>query len=166
MIRRNLVATKTLIIYPEKCNGCKDCETACAKIHSWEGHPGRAVIKVLQIAENDGFHLPTTCRQCEEPPCLAACPVDAISKDEDLDRVVIDHDKCVGCKMCFSACPFGAIEYDDDWGKSIKCDLCGGEPACVSVCDEKALIYAETEQMPYPQRAQSALKMAGIMIPM
>ncbi|MBN2059496.1 MAG: 4Fe-4S dicluster domain-containing protein [Deltaproteobacteria bacterium] len=154
---------KTLIIHPERCTGCKDCETACAVKNNGFANPHLSNIRIITDNSDDGFFLPTVCQQCEDPPCLAACPKDAIYRDEDLNRVLINQDKCVGCTMCVSACPFGAIRFDMERGKSFKCDLCDGKPECVKACKAKALEYSEPESMQLPQMSQSAFKMAGIM---
>jgi carbon-monoxide dehydrogenase iron sulfur subunit len=56
--------------------------------------------------------------------------------------MVVNHDLCVGCRMCIVACPFGAITFDPDRRQAIKCDLCGGvEPWCVRFCEPGALTY-------------------------
>ena len=78
-------------------------------------------------------------------PCAKACPAGAISIEREPDggvRVVaVDKDKCVGCKMCTLACPFGCIVVMD--GHAEKCDLCGGDPQCVSVCRARAIKFEE-----------------------
>jgi carbon-monoxide dehydrogenase iron sulfur subunit len=154
---------KTLIIHPEKCTGCGDCETACSLKHAGIKYPGRASIRIIKDTRGQGvFFLPTTCNQCEDPPCLVSCPNDAISRDPQLNRVMIDHDKCVGCQMCVMACPFGAMGFAKNRGKAFKCTLCGGDPACVRACEVKALEYLEPEIIQYPQRFESASKLSGM----
>jgi Fe-S-cluster-containing dehydrogenase component len=117
----------------------------------------------MRESDDDTFFLPMTCQQCDEPPCLAACPNEAIFRDEELDRVLINHQKCVGCRMCVSACPFGAMGFDEERGKSFKCDLCGGLPECVRVCTAGALMYAAPHMLQKPQMVQSAAKIASVM---
>lgn len=150
---------KTLVLHPEKCTGCGDCIDACALKHTVPGNPGRSCIKIMNENGMDDFFLPVTCQQCENPPCLAACPNEAIYRDNELNRVMISHDKCVGCKMCYSACPFGAMGFNENKGKSFKCDLCDGDPECARVCKEGAVEYSGTDMLKQPQMAFSAAKL-------
>ena len=88
------------------------------------------------------MNVPVVCQQCEDPACANICPVQAVSRDAETDAVVVDHDVCVGCRMCTVACPFGAVALDKDQRRAIQCDLCGGvEPWCVRFCEPGALTY-------------------------
>ena len=157
------MTAKTLIVDPIKCNGCGDCKTACAEKHTGEKDPARSRIQLINHDIEDGFYLPMTCQQCDDPPCLAVCPHEAIYRDDDLNRVMIDRNRCIGCKMCVSACPFGAMGFDEDRGRAYKCDLCGGDPACVASCDRKALTFGESFQLHLPQMRDIAGKLCGVM---
>jgi Fe-S-cluster-containing hydrogenase component 2 len=131
---------KFLLINASECTGCMQCEIACS-FHS-EGvfNPAKSRIKIFGFKEQHLF-VPYTCTQCSEAWCMTVCPVDAISVDADTGAKVVDDDICVGCKVCTIACPFGTVNYNADTGKVIKCDLCGGEPACVEVCPTTALSF-------------------------
>ncbi len=152
---------KTLIIHPEKCNNCGDCETACIESGSTLTSPGLSCIRIMKT--EDDFFFPVACKQCENPPCLAICPKEAIYKEDETDRVLIDRQKCIGCGMCTSACPFGAMKVDRKRGKSYKCDLCAGEPQCVKVCEPGALQYSDFEMLKLPNmhNAASLMKTLG-----
>ncbi|MCK5696295.1 MAG: 4Fe-4S dicluster domain-containing protein [Desulfobacula sp.] len=156
---------KTLIIHPEKCNNCGDCETACITTRTSLISPGLSCIRILKSREDEDFFFPIACKQCENPPCLATCPKEAIYHDAELNRVLIDRQKCVGCGMCVSACPFGAMKLDKLKAKSYKCDLCGGDPECVKVCEPKAIEYQTFEMLQIPNLVHVAGKLARLAKP-
>jgi len=156
---------KTLIIHPEKCNNCGDCETACIASRTSLTSPGLSCIRILKDNEDEDFFFPIACKQCETPPCMAACPKEAIFRDDELNRVLIDRRTCVGCGMCVSACPFGAMKLDKQTAKSYKCDLCGGDPECVSVCEPMAIVYQDVELFKRPNMVHSAGKLARLVKP-
>ena len=76
---------------------------------------------------------------------MQACPVDAIVINAKTGSKDIIEDRCVGCKVCTIACPFGTVNYNQDTGKVIKCDLCGGDPACASACTTAAITYIDAD---------------------
>jgi Fe-S-cluster-containing dehydrogenase component len=82
---------------------------------------------------------------------MEACPEDAIFKNEK-DVIVIDAKKCNGCGDCVTACPYGVIEQYGS-GKAFKCDLCGGDPACVGECNFGALVFKEPDKVTKKLRA-------------
>ncbi|OGR11595.1 MAG: hypothetical protein A2097_08455 [Desulfobacula sp. GWF2_41_7] len=106
--------------------------------------------------------FPIACKQCENPPCLATCPKEAIYRDDNLNRVLIDRKKCVGCSMCVSACPFGAMKLDKLKAKSYKCDLCSGEPECVKVCKPAAIEYKDVEMLKMPNMFHAARNLSRL----
>jgi len=112
------------------------CETACAFYHSGKSGRQRSRIKVLNIYEL-GLDGPVVCQQCQERYCNV-CPVGAISIGEQ-GNVVISHTICNYCNKCVRACPIGAIELHEETYHI--CDLCGGNPRCVSACTEKAIWF-------------------------
>jgi Fe-S-cluster-containing hydrogenase component 2 len=132
---------KMLVVDYEKCNGCRYCEVACSLSHVQECNPAKSAVRIVR-REREGLDVPIICQQCEEPACANICPVQAISRDADIDALIVNYDLCVGCRMCTVACPFGAATFDVDRRQSIKCDLCGGvEPWCVRFCEPGALTY-------------------------
>jgi tetrathionate reductase subunit B len=94
--------------------------------------------------------LPVVCQQCEDAPCLKACPTTAIDRGDD-GIVRIDPDKCRGHGKCEDACPYGAIYVDPVRNVADKCDFCshrieaGMEPACVETCPGDTLIFGNAE---------------------
>ena len=133
---------QALLINPEKCTGCLQCEMAC----SYENHQvfniAKSRIKVFNF-EEAGRKVPYTCTQCAEAWCMHACPVEAIVIDAATGAKMIKDDVCVGCKVCTIACPFGTVNYVQDTGKVQKCDLCGGDPACATACPTEAITYVD-----------------------
>ncbi len=136
---------KILFIDFEKCVGCRTCETACSLYHEDMCRSAVSRIQVLKW-ETEGIDLPTVCQQCERPMCLEVCPVDAPYRHEETGAMLIDYEKCLGCRMCMAGCPFGAIVWDDRDHKVKKCDLCDGDPKCVRYCEPKAVDYVRFSQ--------------------
>jgi Fe-S-cluster-containing hydrogenase component 2 len=130
---------KVITVDYERCTGCRLCELVCSVKHVGVSNPARSRVRVIKW-ESEGFYLPMLCQQCERAACMEVCPKDALYRN--LNRIVIDYDLCIGCKMCVMACPFGGMGIDPD-GKMIKCDLCDGEPQCVRFCEPKAIDYVD-----------------------
>ncbi len=126
----------------EKCTECERCMIACSlqKRELVDLHASRVRI-VRSWPELPEIRV---CRfdDCEGQPCIEACPVEAISSEQDL--VLIDEDTCTGCRACVEACPFQAIWMDGDL--AFKCDFCQGDPACAKECVTAALLKAAPER--------------------
>jgi carbon-monoxide dehydrogenase iron sulfur subunit len=150
---------KVLMIDHEKCTGCRLCELVCSVKHEGVSNPMRSRIKVVKW-ESEGLYIPMSCQQCEDAPCMSVCPVKAISRDESLDRVVVDYDKCIGCRACVAICPFGAMGFDVNARKVFKCDLCDGDPQCVRFCEEKAVDYVEADRVSVSKKRKAAQKIS------
>ena len=135
---------KSLHIDPEKCTGCLQCEMACSYENEGVFNPSKSRIKVFTFHDTGRF-VPYTCTQCSEAWCMQACPVDAIVVNAATGSKDIVNDRCVGCKVCTIACPFGTVNYNQASGKVIKCDLCGGDPKCVSACPTQAIVYIDAD---------------------
>lgn len=168
-----------------KCIGCRRCVYACVRENNQSRDPQIHWITVLRfkkgekwvndleasdkyyypevVPEDGHFYMPVQCQQCENPPCVRACPTQATWKDPD-GIVVIDYNWCIGCRYCMAACPYGARRFN--WGKPRisqkelntethylgnrpryigvveKCTFCiqrvrenpGKYPACVEIC--------------------------------
>ncbi|GAG01238.1 unnamed protein product, partial [marine sediment metagenome] len=108
-------------------------------------------------------NVPIVCQQCESAPCMAICPVKAISQDEDLGRMIVDYDACIGCRYCVAICPFGCMLFDGTNKKVFKCDLCDGEPICVEFCQHEAIKYLDAAQQSSLKQALIAEKVSGLM---
>lgn len=133
---------KRLFIDLEKCRECGECKVSCSYFY----HPFNDGVMVLrELAE-----FATTCRHCDEAPCVRSCPTDALEKLEDgiLKRYNL---RCVSCKSCSYACPFGTILPELLPYAVSRCDFCigrlktGESPVCVGGCTEGAIMYGEFE---------------------
>jgi Fe-S-cluster-containing dehydrogenase component len=87
--------------------------------------------------------VPIVCNHCEEAPCMVVCPTHARFRDEQIGRVVVNYNRCIGCKVCIAVCPFGAIDFNWEAKRVISCNLCDGDPTCVKFCDTQAIQYVE-----------------------
>ena len=98
-------ATDVLLIDETLCIGCDNCEKACADTHEGLSRLDREAGRTYAH-----LHVPTSCRHCEHPHCMADCPPNAIKRGPD-GEVVIDE-SCIGCGNCVRNCPYGVIRLD------------------------------------------------------
>lgn len=138
---------------PELCTGCRTCELVCVGFHDRIFNPKASRIRVVRTEPASDIAI--TCRQCEDAPCMRACPVSAIRKLKS-GLVEVDDTRCIGCGACAEACPFGAIWLHPARRKAIKCDLCGGDPQCVKQCMPVALKLMTPEQVAGDKRLVEA----------
>lgn len=98
-------ATDVLLIDENLCVGCDNCEKACADSHEGLSRLNREAGRTYAH-----LHVPTSCRHCEHPHCMADCPPNAIHRGDD-GEVFID-DTCIGCGNCQRNCPYGVIRME------------------------------------------------------
>ena len=160
-----------LVIDLNVCVGCHACVTSCKQWNTsgWAGplvdhnpydaDPTGTFFNRVQTFEVGTFpltetvHFPKSCLHCEDPPCVPVCPTGASYKRPDNGVVLVDYDKCIGCKYCSWACPYGAREVDEQQRVMKKCTLCidritdmrlperERRPACVMACPTSCLLY-------------------------
>ena len=135
-----------LVIDLDRCWGCKACEVACKQ--ELDLAPGPRPMLVAQIGPRPlngkltKDFVPVMCQHCDQPPCMPACPADAIFRESD-GSIQIDPERCEQCGLCESACPYGVIEHTDGNGP-VKCTLCflrrenGWLPSCAQHCVGRA----------------------------
>lgn len=133
---------KTLVVDQSKCAGCRICELWCSLQHNQVANPAFATVKIFRDHANY-LCLPVTCTQCVNAPCVADCPKQALSQDEKTGGIMVDEEKCIGCRKCLKACPNAAISFHPQTRKAVTCDLCGGQPVCVTLCPMGALQYID-----------------------
>ena len=112
---------------PNRCIGCHACSISCKQFHGRdaEADDWRTVTHHEEGTYPDVAEVPVSmsCMHCHDAPCMDVCPTEAIIKRDSDGIVVVDQDKCIGCKYCGWACPFGAPTYGDD-GLMSKCNMC------------------------------------------
>ena len=168
-----------MVIDLRSCDGCQSvdlppqCTRACI-----EGHLAPEPMEWIEVFEDelpgDGTRfVPTPCQNCQNPPCVNVCPVGATFSAPE-GTVLIDQDRCIGCRMCMAACPYDRRFFN--WGKSpvppeahlvkysierqippqkgtvMKCDFCqemaraGALPHCAQGCPNNAIYYGDLEE--------------------
>lgn len=136
---------KRIAFTEELCTNCHLCSMFCSLAFTKNGifeiRPAIARIRVVEN-ENDTKYVAHVCLQCQEPACLDACPVEAITRDPDSGVVVIDEEECTGCGACIDACEFDCVFMVDD--VAVKCEVCD-DPLCVRACANKALELVDDE---------------------
>jgi len=166
----------------DRCNGNRLCVKACVDENNQSrgGGPGDRNhpiewIEVFEMAKEGGvdldaadryydhetvpepgkFYFPVQCQQCDNPPCVKVCPVEATWKEPD-GIVVIDYDWCIGCRCCMSACPYGARHFN--WAEpNLPADqmnpethVCGNRPRPRGVVEKCTFCIQRTRKGKYP----------------
>ena len=162
-----------LVIDLNVCVGCHACVTSCkewntsgsagplADFNPYDKDPTGTffnrvqTFEVGQYPDTQTVHFPKSCLHCEDPPCVPVCPTGASYKRAEDGIVLVDYDKCIGCKYCAWACPYGVRELDEERQVMTKCTLCVDrisdqslpeaerKPACVLACPTNARLFGD-----------------------
>jgi len=141
---------QVLVFDPNLCSGCMYCVTVCSTHNTGSSSISKSRVKIIRHEghaisrmeeEDELVFVSINCQQCDEAYCEYICPVGAIRRDSETGALTINHERCIGCRMCSMVCPFGAISYDSSLKRVFKCELCGGDPWCVKVCTNNALQF-------------------------
>jgi len=133
---------KTVSVDPKVCAGCRTCEVICSLSHVGSVDLERSRI-YLRSNPFKGSFIPMVCHQCSDAPCYYACPESAIEIEACYGTVLINEERCNGCRACEEACPFKVIRFDEEKNRVFKCDFCDGDPECVKWCPMNALGITE-----------------------
>jgi len=163
-----------MVIDLRKCMGCRACMQACGmenlvpidytaldageQMLKWvSGEIEYYNMRVLQLSFDGKLqHIPIPCMHCDKPPCVEWCPTGASYKRSD-GIVMVDSERCIGCKTCITVCPYGAryVRKSSVTGSHVgvvdKCKMCfhlvdkGELPACARVCPSKAIIFGDID---------------------
>lgn len=162
-----------MVIDLAKCNNARSCVEACQKAHHLEFHQEFMKIQLIQNNENAApYWFPKPCFHCSEPPCVTVCPTGATFKRDD-NIVLVDNERCIGCKFCVTSCPYSARQFK--WahneeldnvsqpyspetsipapeGTVMKCDFCpdllrqGEIPYCAKACPMGVIYFGDKNE--------------------
>jgi molybdopterin-containing oxidoreductase family iron-sulfur binding subunit len=157
-----------------RCKNARNCVTACQKMHYLPEDKEWLSVKLMKDNEKSApYWFPKMCFHCDNPPCVKVCPVDATFKRSD-GLVLIDNERCIGCKFCMAACPFSTRVFNWDepelseevkslpyspetsvpsrHGTVEKCDFCpdmvrkGKLPDCVTACPNGVFYFGDENE--------------------
>ncbi|MGI6286178.1 Ion-translocating oxidoreductase complex subunit B [Moorella humiferrea] len=142
-----------MLIDLTRCVGCHGCTVACQT--KWDLLPAVQFTRVHRyevgtFPKVKGGVITTQCMHCDDPPCARVCPTGATYKRAD-GIVVVDEQKCIGCRYCQQACPYDARSFNPEDQIVQKCYFCydfiekGEQPACVATCMAAARIFGDLE---------------------
>ena len=150
------MARKAFYFDQAACVGCRACQIACKDKMEGAELQGGVFYRTVTCYETGSFpkvgrfNMSMSCNHCENPACVAACPLKALYKAED-GTVMHDASICIGCGTCAAACPYQVPQVVN--GKMSKCDGCaarvakGENPACVDACTMRALDFGEYDEL-------------------
>ncbi len=97
-----------MVLDLSRCRNARKCVSACQSAHHLRPYEYHINTLVMQESVNTpAYYMPKTCQHCDNPPCVSVCPVDATFKRQD-GIVLIDNERCIGCRFCMAACPYSA----------------------------------------------------------
>ena len=161
-----------MVVDLARCKNARKCVSACQKMHHLPEDKEWLSIKLMKDSEKGApYWMPKTCFHCDDPPCVKVCPVDATFKRQD-GLVLIDNERCIGCKFCMAACPYSTRVFNWDEpnqegittayspetstpskvGTVEKCDFCpdmirqGLLPDCVTACPNGVFYFGDENE--------------------
>ena len=160
--------SKVFVFDAARCNGCYCCQLACKDEHcgnDWTPYAkpqpdtGQFWLQLHEyvrgtVPKVKMHYVPTFCSHCDDAACMAACKVEGAIYKRDDGLVIIDPEKCTGCRSCVDACASGAIFVNESLNIAQKCTGCAhlldsgewSEPRCADACPTLALKFIEEEE--------------------
>ena len=135
---------KRLLVDLDVCSKCDECGMLCSYIQ----HPGNNGITTLR----EFGHFAIVCRRCDDAPCVASCPWEALELVKENNMIKRHMMRCTSCKSCSRACPFGVIYPETIPPVIARCDYCLGRlkaeesPVCLQSCGHGGIKYGEFEE--------------------
>ncbi|MBI9033318.1 MAG: 4Fe-4S dicluster domain-containing protein [Bacteroidales bacterium] len=113
-----------MVIDLAKCTNARKCVDACQEGHHLPSNYEYIKVYLMQDAkESAPYWFPRPCFHCDNPLCVSVCPVGATFKRTD-GIVLVDKDKCIGCKFCMTGCPYSARvfawEHHEEYDTPVK----------------------------------------------
>jgi phenylacetyl-CoA:acceptor oxidoreductase subunit 1 len=100
-----------MVIDQAKCVGCGHCVQACKAYNDVSPDiEWTRLVEGEKIAGQQTF-IPIPCMHCEDAPCAHVCLVGATTSRPD-GIVMMDYDRCIGCRYCEVACPYGVRSFN------------------------------------------------------
>ena len=158
---------KVFVIDLSICNGCYTCQFACKDEHcgnDWspiakpQPEIGQFWVKLTErvrgtVPKVKVAYRPHLCMHCDDAPCIESCPVEGALYKRDDGLVIIDPNKCTGCRNCVDACPYKVIYFNEDLNIAQKCTGCAHlldsgwtEPRCADACPTLALRMMDEDE--------------------
>lgn len=146
----------TMVIVQNHCIGCELCLDACRNTNKVPADGYRTTVFERSVpvspGEKERVFMPALCNQCNQPHCVRVCPTRATYKDKTTGIVLMNNDKCIGCKTCMAACPYNARYFDEGKRAIDKCNFCfdttlkesgGKTTACASACPANVRMFGD-----------------------
>jgi protein NrfC len=144
----------TMVMRQDRCIDCELCMDACVMTNEVPDYGYRTMILKKHTPDAIGQQtefIPVLCNQCNNPPCVRACPTKATYKDKTTGIVMMEYKKCIGCKTCALACPYNARYFNEERHAIDKCNFCydtrlsKGEKltACAAACPAGVRIFGD-----------------------
>lgn len=172
-----------MVIDLAKCANARKCTEVCQEGHRLPKSIEYMRVYLMQDSEKTApYWFPRPCFHCDNPMCVSVCPVGATYKRSD-GIVLVDSDRCIGCKFCMTGCPYSArsfawghqeeydstIQYNPEntvpgqEGTVSKCVFCADRvtenklPLCVEACPMGVIYFGDVDEDTVTNGAETVL---------